>query len=324
MTTSGLEKGLYVYRYSCKDLQDAIESRDAYQIGQEAKLSDGTANGIQRILDVMLVTMDALSAISGVDWVVCWFDGEDKQGVVSMTLRQGDLVEAEKQACKQETPPGLYWREVGVFAPSAKEQRKWTQLDGYLAHSIDSADAIKTLLRRWNEHVSVLLDFDSRLIFWFDGEREWSMKELAEKESAIRRFQPIAQTVKTMKLYKIPELQSPDPFVSKLHGMNASVIFNTVFFNMVLPKGCEMIEADDLDWALKGSQLECRRFFKVQKNVSGKRVEDKGSLYMTFDLIQGKVETVKLSILGEKHDIQVGEVVIERELLAQTFGPMAV
>lgn len=326
MKTSGLEKGLYVYRYGSKDLQDAVESRNAYQIGQEANLSDGTANGIQRILDVMLVTMDALSAINGMDWVVCWFDGKDKQGVVSMTLRQGDLDEAEKQVCKQETLSGLYWREKGISAPSAKAKSKWTRLDEGLSHGIDSADAIKALLLRWADHEDEfdLQGLENRLIFWFDGEREWSMKELAEKESAMRPFQPVVHSVKTMKLYKIPELQSPDSFVAKLHGLNASVIFNTIFFNMALPEGCEMTEADDPSWTLKGSLLECQRIFKVQKNVSGKRVEDNGSLYMKFEVLQGKIEVVTLSVMGEKHDIQVGEAVIERELLAQTFGPMVV
>lgn len=318
--TSGLEKGLYVYRYGCKDLQDAIESGDAYQIGQEVKLYDSTAHGVHRILDVMQVTMDALSAISGMDWVVCWFDGEDKQGVVSMTLRQGDLAEAEEQACKHETPSGLYWREKGISAPSTKAKSKWTRLDEGLSHGIDSADAIKALLLRWADHEDEfdLQGFENRQIFWFDGERVWIMVELVAKEKAMRMFEPYEQSINAAKI------KEPSKFVASLHGLNASVIFNTIFFNMALPEGCEMTGADDPNWTLKGSLLECQRIFKVQKNVSGKRVEDKSSLYMTFNLIQGKIEAVKLSVLGEKRHIQVGGVVIEQDLLAQTFGPMAV
>lgn len=316
--TSGLEKGLYVYRYGCKDLQDAIESGDAYQIGQEAKLSDGTAHGIQRILDVMQVTMDALSAISGIDWVVCWFDGADKQGVVSMTLRQGDLAEAEKQACKQGTPPGFYWHEKGISAPSAKAKSKWTRLDEGLSHGIDSADAIKALLLRWAEHEDEfdLQGFEHRQIFWFDGEREWSMKALSVRESGMRLNRRVVPTSKGM------TVQEQEQFVTKLHGLNASFIFRDIFYSMALPEGCEIIKVSDPALTREGSQLECELIFNVQRNVDGKRVEDSGSLYMKFDLEQGRVEAVELYVLGEEYDIQVGEAMIEQELLAQTFGPM--
>lgn len=316
--TSGLEKGLYVYRYGCKDLQDAIESGDAYQIGQEVKLYDSTAHGVHRILDVMQVTMDALSAISGMDWVVCWFDGEDKQGVVSMTLRQGDLAEAEEQACKHETPSGLYWREKGISAPSAKAKSKWTRLDEGLSHGIDSADAIKALLLRWVDHEDEfdLQGLENRQIFWYDGERVWMMVELVAKEKAMSMFEPYEKSL------NVAKIKDPSQFVASLHGLNASVVFNTIFFNMALPEGCEMTNALDPVLTQEGSQLECERIFNVQRNVDGKRVEDSGSLYMKFNLAQGKVEAVELYVLGEEYDIKVGEVMIDRELLAQNFGQM--